>query len=431
MRKAFLVFFVALAARTVPVAFVRSKPDVITLDNCDTEQYRHLALNMLERGLFSSYPAVYFVRRRAPYEPEAFRLPGYPLFLALSFALFGPDPWFALVLQALITSLGAVALLLLGERLFGPRAGLAAGLLYALEPLSVTMNAYIFADALLGGLLAFFLLLYWKYLKSKSLWPGAALGGFSGLLVWVKPWPVFLIPVLMFLKPKKSTLLALLSFGALVGGWAFRNWRVFGVFTLSGVPAYNLYVHRWGSVYVAREGLDPQGASVRFGDALRDSVPPDNALRMVSRWGKRGLDSVMAHPLEYAKAHFLFTYKLFVDSHEYWAAYGPPPPTMSSVMGFLFGQRDLNYLLKALKVILSNPIGWAEIFSTAYAVALFVLALLGLARLFRRDKVFALAILLGLLYFILTPGPSARSRMRTAWVPLAAVAAGAVFVRRD
>ena len=97
MRKALLVFFAALAARTVPVAFVRYKPDAITLDNCDTEQYRHLALNMLERGVFSSYPAVYFVRRRAPYEPEAFRLPGYPLFLALSFALFGPDPWFCLL----------------------------------------------------------------------------------------------------------------------------------------------------------------------------------------------------------------------------------------------------------------------------------------------------------------------------------------------
>ncbi len=429
MRKALLVFFAALAVRSVPVAFACFRPQLITLDKFDTQQYRHLALNMLERGIFSSYPAMYFVRRQAPYEPEAFRLPGYPLFLALSFALFGPDPWFAVALQALLTSLGAVALFGLGRELLGERAGLAAGLLYALEPLSATMNAYLFPDALLGGLLAAFLLVYWNYLKKGGWWRSALIGSLAGFAVWVKPWPVFLFPVLFLLKPKREILLALSAFGVFVGGWAFRNWRVFGVPALSGVSAYNLYIHHWGSVWAMKQGLDPQGGSVQFGNFVRDSVPPDNALKMVSRWGKRSIDSILAHPADYFKVHALFTVKLLTDSREYWALFGTPPRT--GFLRALFGQEGLRGLREGIKALLKTPSGWLGLFSTFYALALFALGIFGILKLLRgKGKIFALGIALSLAYFIFSPGPSARSRMRTAWVPFAAVAAASLFEKR-
>jgi 4-amino-4-deoxy-L-arabinose transferase-like glycosyltransferase len=87
----------------------------------DTVLYGDIAKNLLERHVYG-----FSVAGAAP-RPTLIRVPGYPLFLAACFAIFGVGNYKAvLAVQLLADLLGCAMMADLARRLFGPRAGLAA-----------------------------------------------------------------------------------------------------------------------------------------------------------------------------------------------------------------------------------------------------------------------------------------------------------------
>src|SRR5262245_13208962 len=93
-----LLFISALLCR---LFYIAALWHVLPIWNTDAQGYHYLALNLLQRGVFSMYA-------EAPFQPDALRTPGYPLFIASIYALFGVAPRAVIVAQAIIDSITAL-----------------------------------------------------------------------------------------------------------------------------------------------------------------------------------------------------------------------------------------------------------------------------------------------------------------------------------
>ena len=107
----------------------------------DTLVYGDLAHNMLAHGVYG------LTEDRI--RPTLIRLPGYPLFLAVCFALFGTANYAPVLwIQVAIDLLGCVLIADLARRLFGQRAGLTALWLSALCPFTANYAAAALTETL-------------------------------------------------------------------------------------------------------------------------------------------------------------------------------------------------------------------------------------------------------------------------------------------
>jgi 4-amino-4-deoxy-L-arabinose transferase-like glycosyltransferase len=207
----------------------------------DSLVYGDIATNWLTHGIYGH--SVGHPSGLTTVEPTLVRLPGYPAFLALCFAIFGMANYRAVVYLQAIIDLGTCLLVAsLAAKICGRRAGQAALLLAALCPFTVnyvatplTETLSIFCVAL--GFRALAEILdgprpLWIALLVFS-WSYAALLRPDGALLAVVLWIALVVygrhslglaPALRLAVA--AGLLSLLPFAA----WAARNWRTFHVF---------------------------------------------------------------------------------------------------------------------------------------------------------------------------------------------------------
>jgi 4-amino-4-deoxy-L-arabinose transferase-like glycosyltransferase len=203
----------------------------------DTLVYGDLAHNMLAHHVFG------FTEDRI--RPTLIRLPGYPLFLAACFVVFGDANYLAVVWVQVGIDLMSCALLgLLAGRLMGRRAGLAALLLAALCPFTANYAAAALTEtlSLFCVALAFFGLERWVSRwrdGGRGLGWAAVVGAAFAVAVLVRPDEGLLaaavVPVMLRvgLRSGGRGLVPGVVAGLIVVlplvGWAGRNWRVFHV----------------------------------------------------------------------------------------------------------------------------------------------------------------------------------------------------------
>jgi 4-amino-4-deoxy-L-arabinose transferase-like glycosyltransferase len=153
------VVWAALAAGlALRVWFVRRYAYV----SVDAMLYGDFAQNLLKHGVYGYSDTV---KGLPVVKPTLIRLPGYPLFLLICFAIFGVGKFEAVMLVQVALDL-ATCLLLLGtaRRMFGERAGLAALLLAALCPFMANYTAAPLTETptLFCMALAFYGLVRWQ-----------------------------------------------------------------------------------------------------------------------------------------------------------------------------------------------------------------------------------------------------------------------------
>lgn len=210
--------------------------------------------------------------------PLTFRTPGYPVFLALIYAVSGQSAWAVVFVQILLIT-ALVPLVYHSAAVFlSKTAARAAGVLCAF---STVLAAYAFAllsDVLFAFLLTVFLFFALCYIKSGK-WPRLlAASLFLTAAIFVRPvaynW-LYLGAVLVGVKTYRQGLrqcvCALLVFClpilACTGGWQWRNYRQAGYAGFHSSAAYNLYFWNLDAVGHAR-GLNAQGGDQLLHQAL-------------------------------------------------------------------------------------------------------------------------------------------------------------------
>ncbi len=132
----------------------------------DTQVYGDLAENLLTHHVFGF--------SQSALQPTLIRLPGYPIFLAACFVLFGHANYLAVVcVQVALDLLGCILLAILAARIFTPRAGLITLWLAALCPFTANYTAAVLTETLsiFCVTVALFSIERWQAQFSRTLQP--------------------------------------------------------------------------------------------------------------------------------------------------------------------------------------------------------------------------------------------------------------------
>lgn len=184
----------------------------------DSSAYMLYVQHMLRDGVFGMFGAA-----------DAFRGPGYPLFLASFVKAVGPIGWYHPVLQAqVLLGTATVALTMALAREWLPRPwALAAGVLMAFQAHHIAATAFLLTEVLFGFLVVLALWLTVVALRKRSTGLAALAGAAFGVGYLVNPMAALFPFVLLALfwragLARAGGVLLLVSLLA-VGGWSARN----------------------------------------------------------------------------------------------------------------------------------------------------------------------------------------------------------------
>jgi 4-amino-4-deoxy-L-arabinose transferase-like glycosyltransferase len=207
----------------------------------DTLIYGNIAKNWMQHGIYG------FATTAKGLQPTLIRLPGYPLFLAACFRVFGVDHYVAVMcVQCLLDLFTCLLIAALARRLFGQRAALAALWLSALCPFTAAYVAAPLTEilTLFTIALTFYGVERWRRAGlgfNRWLWITAITMAYSVLL---RPeqgmLPAVVVPAMIWMVwrspqqlPRTRSLwpVAVAAMCVLLPllPWAVRNWRTFHV----------------------------------------------------------------------------------------------------------------------------------------------------------------------------------------------------------
>jgi len=217
-RRAVWLFLLALGVRVVAAAVIGER-----LHFTDEGEYVDAAARL---------------RAGAGFDARYARVPVYPMLLAGFDAVVGGRIAGLRVLQAALTATGVVLVVQLGARTFGARAALAAGLLYALDPMLVVAGGLLYPEGVAALLVVAILLLAVDAARGRDARRAASVGIGLGVLAQLRPVALVLVaPLAAWIgletggSARRRAALAV----AVVGGcvlalapWTYRNYRVHG-----------------------------------------------------------------------------------------------------------------------------------------------------------------------------------------------------------
>ncbi len=411
-RVLFAVFALALALR-LAFAFGYWVDKNLTRDE---REYLSLARSLTAGHGFVYDEAV----RSGPVDPFG-RAPGYPVFLALvggGLTITDSVPASVKIAQSVLGAIGVVFVALLGTRLAGRRAGLAAAAIAAGYPPLVWIGAYAFSEALFWPL---GLLIAWLFdglvtgpgprangqrgtlgPRPWALGPALLCGVLTGIAVLVRPAMLFFIPLAGLWLLRTRRLAAIVAFGLgsilVIAPWTARNYAHHGRFVL---VASEGGVTFWTGNHPLAKGEGDLAANPdlkREAIALRARYPRLSEEEMEPIYYREALAWIRSHPLDW----------LALEARKVFYLVVPIGPS---------------YTVHSPRYYLASMISYAVVF---------VLAVAGFRRLGRdRGRLPGLWLLAGsavLVCLVFFP----QERFRTPVIdPTLAVLAGALWLRKD
>ena len=187
----------------------------------DASAYMLYVSHLLGDGVFSMAQA------GQPVVPDAYRNPGYPLFIAAVERLAG-DHWYGWFLQGqvLLGTATVAALLALGRTWLPPASALLAAALLAVQPHHVAATAFLLSEVLLGAAIAGALWCATIAVSRRSLYWAVAGGALFAVAYLVNPlvalFPPLLVPLWWRSGRREAIALAAVAMLA-VAGWSVRN----------------------------------------------------------------------------------------------------------------------------------------------------------------------------------------------------------------
>jgi len=162
----------------------------------------------------------------------SWRAPGFPIFLAIIYRLFGHSFFAAKIALALLSALTAVLLYALGKEIFNKKTGILAAGIYTIYPASIFWTGYLAPETLASLLIILLTLFAVKSIKSPHILLPLFTGIVLSTLILTRSIGLLLIPVIpaffFFHKKKKAWKPMLLFFCGLLClmPWTVRNWII-------------------------------------------------------------------------------------------------------------------------------------------------------------------------------------------------------------
>ncbi len=243
----------------------------------DTKSYIDISTNLFENGRYE----------RVHGEPEIHRPPAYPLFLTLSYALFGQDNLLApVILQHILF----FAMMLIVAHLAFQMGGTLA-MTIAIGLLTLDFTTFYYVNEILSELMfAFFITLAIAtfYAAMKSFNRQIMLFFLTGLIltiaIFVRPVGLYLVyPITLYVAviayldsekiahSVKSAAVFFLPWLILGGAWYFYSFSVSGNFTFTSYESGGVYGQRLAAVLQSSLGIDIGAANQMVNDRMRNT----------------------------------------------------------------------------------------------------------------------------------------------------------------
>lgn len=282
--------------------------DVFSLTG-DSRAYVILAENVRSHGSFS-------LSKEAPFVPESFRSPGYPIFLAFLFMLFGVS-LVALSVHALLMSLAPILFYIYARR-WHEQAAFWAAIVFALEPVRIFLASSFLTDSLFCVLfLASLIMLE----RGRVSLPAATIAGvLLGFAILVRPIAQFLpfvyvAYIIFFWQSQRMRRVACVIVGVIVvvSPWMYRNQVLFGSWNISSVGAANLALYNSPAFSEWRPEPRAQEVLAAFEESQR-ALPQDTALSLERSdvFVHTFREVIAGREFQYATFHVLKTVPFFI-----------------------------------------------------------------------------------------------------------------------
>jgi 4-amino-4-deoxy-L-arabinose transferase-like glycosyltransferase len=435
-----LIFFTVIIVYflfTIPIFYNINRA---LLPFSDAIRYERLACNLIEHKTYSrdSVP---------PYRPESFVPPGYPVFITISYTLFGKNPIAVIIIQIIIAALtGFLTFLLAREFTESRKIALLAGILFGLSPNLAFHSTKLISESLFTSLLLLSLYSLIRAIKNqtKNSFIGLLLAGFCfGLATYVRTISIYfpiLIFIILIIWQKKTKLSLTAIFGFIIiylitlSPWIIRNSIVFKKPIFATTAEVNIFLYNAPTVIASEQGIslvearDTIWSQVQRIFANNPNLDSTNGVIQAQIGSAVGLKYIFRYPLTYAKIHttsFLLNFLV--------------PIGISPLIQYLTG-KPLTELVKRQRVMQDalallvrgrikqavglvskerfyrlSPIGfliltWAGLFQLFIMVG----AIICLIRFFK--KTFYL--LIPIIYYTIATGPVCDARLRVPIEPL-------------
>jgi len=285
----------------------------------DVSGYLRYAIHMAIQGIFSEAEA------GQPVLPDAFRGPGYPIFLLGIFKLTGPQNWYWGVYQAqaIIGACNVAIVIALARQWAGPITAISAGLLLALWPHNIAATNAMLVEVVFGCCITLSILLSTLAIGRSSSKLGVAAGVALGMSYLVNPvtalFPVALLAVCRTKAKLRVGLLILVIATIPVLTWSLRN--SYAGTTANTRAWQNLEQGSWPELYFAEKYWRVDAHALQ----IRDQIDTETAILL--RDHPKGLNMMarrlVEHPLDTSRWYALQKPYLLWDWSIQMGAGGP------------------------------------------------------------------------------------------------------------
>ncbi|MGB0714709.1 MAG: ArnT family glycosyltransferase [Phycisphaerae bacterium] len=248
--------------------------DAYAFSSLDAKEYYQLALNLRNELSFS-------MADQEPFDPDFWRVPGYPLFMAISMLFLPRDPLTPLLANHALSLINPLLLFWIIRRDLGPARALLVAGVFSLDPFRLFYANWLLATTLFTTVC---LLCWWATLrltltKIAKPWQAMLVGALCGIAILIRPISI-LFPLGLALAmvlgrnagPTEATAGSASNIGVhwwkrlvpvgLVGGsaaivvlpWLLRNYMLMGAFALSNQSGVVLAYFKATEVVLWSEG---------------------------------------------------------------------------------------------------------------------------------------------------------------------------------
>lgn len=393
----------------------------------DSLSYVNPAENLLKHGFFArgEYPNL---------TPETVRTPGYPLFIALAYLLFGRKIESVIILQVFLGALfPIIACKILEELGASPRIRSIGAYLTAIDPLLLIYTVNVLTEELYALIIALIILLSIRLLKKGSLSLLSLTSLLLGFQAYIRPIGMYLpagaFLYFLFLKRFKEAFMILLISYLLIFGWSFRNYKEAGVFEFSTISGASMLFFRAAYVLQFERGESWVKIGEELKRELHEKAKGLNEAQKLALAKKMGVNIILSHPVSTLKVLLKGALGTLLDpgGAYYLVAFGAYKPG-SGILNRLYELGFTRFLILLWKE--HRCLFLIELLFGLYFLFLYFASAFGFLKNLSRREVWLLALTIGY-FLVISAGPEAYSRFRVPFELLLIVLCSLAFERRE